>query len=104
MSNIFNLQPEKLEDDLIEIIPLHEEDFDRLFAVASDPMIWELHPSRDRYKKEVFQIFFDGAVASNSAFLVFDKATKELIGSTRYYHFESEKSSIGIGYTFLATK
>ncbi len=58
----FNLQPDILENDLIRIWPLSESDFDRLFAIASDPLIWELHPESDRYKKEVFKKFFDSAV------------------------------------------
>ena len=98
----FNLQPEKLEDDLVLIVPLTDGDFNRLYKVASDPLIWEGHPSKDRYKKEVFKQFFDSAVISNSAFLVFDKQTNELIGSTRFYDFKPEKSKVAIGFTFLA--
>ena len=100
----FNLHPEKLEDDLIEIRPLTEDYFGHLFEVGSDPLIWEVHPVKDRYKKEVFKTYFDGAVASKSSFLVFDKATGELIGSTRYYNYQPELSRIAIGYTFLARK
>ena len=100
---IINLQPE-LENDLIKIVPLKESDFERLFTVASDPSIWEQHPTKDRYKREIFQKYFDGAVESKSAFLVFNKATNELIGSTRFYDFKPEHSSIAIGFTFLARK
>lgn len=100
----FNLRPEKLEDDLILITPLESSDFDRLFAVASDPLIWELHPIKDRYKKEIFREYFDTALTSNSSFLVFTKATNELIGSTRFYDLQLEFSKVAIGYTFLARK
>jgi RimJ/RimL family protein N-acetyltransferase len=104
ITEIFNLQPKKLENELIAIVPLDEKDFDSLFAVASDPLIWELHPETNRYKKEIFKIYFDEAVASNSAFLIYDKATNELMGSTRFYNFQPELSKIAIGYTFLARK
>ena len=97
-----NLQPAVLENDIIIITPLTESDFDRLFAVASDPLIWEQHPSNDRYKKEVFRPFFDGAVASGTAFLIFDKKTNKLIGSTRFYDYKPDEASIAIGYTFIA--
>ena len=100
----FNLQPETLENDQIKLIPLKEDDFEILYKIASDPEIWEQHPSKDRYKKEVFQLFFDGAVESKGAFLVYDSATNELIGSTRYYDFDPENSKIAIGFTFLAKK
>jgi RimJ/RimL family protein N-acetyltransferase len=98
-----NLQP-TLQDELVVLKPLQPEDFEKLFAVASDPLIWEQHPVKDRYKPEVFKIFFDGAVASKGAFLVCEKTTGELMGSTRYYDFKPELSQIAIGFTFIARK
>lgn len=97
-----NWQPRYLENDTVKLLPLTENDFDVLFQVASDPLIWEQHPTRDRYKKEVFQLFFDGAVTSQTAFLIKDKISNSIIGSTRYYDFKPADSSIAIGYTFLA--
>jgi len=98
------LQPSILEDQVVKIIPLQKNDFSKLFEVASDPLIWEQHPTRDRYKKEVFQIYFDSAVESGSAFLLYDKATSELMGSSRYYDYNPALSRIAIGFTFLARK
>jgi RimJ/RimL family protein N-acetyltransferase len=95
-------QPEILENDILKIVPLHESDFDNLFEVASDPLIWEQHPASDRYKKEVFQLYFDGAISGKTAFKIIDKLTNKIIGSTRYYDYMPENSSIAIGYTFLA--
>ena len=97
-----NWRPELLEDTILKIVPLIETDFDRLFEVASDPLIWEQHPSSDRYKKEVFQLYFEGAINGKTAFLIIDKSTGKIIGSTRYYDFKPENSSIAIGYTFLS--
>ena len=99
---IFELGATKLENDLIALQLLQAMDFDRLFKVAADPLIWELHPAKDRYKKEVFQLYFDDALASGSSLLVIDKATDELIGCTRLYDFKPAQSSVAIGYTFLA--
>ena len=97
-----NWRPEILEDDIVKIIPLIETDFDALFKVASDPLIWEQHPAWDRYKPEVFKIYFDGAIAGGTAFKIIDKLTNAIIGSTRYYDQDPENSSTAIGYTFLA--
>lgn len=99
-----NLSPQILEDDLVQLIPLTEKDFDALFLVASDPLIWEQHPTPDRYKREVFKMFFDNALASGSAFLLYDKKSGYLIGTTRYYDYKEEERVIAIGYTFLARK
>ena len=96
-----NLQP-MLEDEIVKLVPLKASDFDRLFKVASDPLIWEQHPTRDRYKREVFQLYFDSAVESQSAFLIYAKENNELIGSSRYYDYDLSKSRIAIGYTFIA--
>src|SRR6185295_18957229 len=98
----FDMQPQLLEDGLIKITPLTANDFEQLFITASDPAIWEQHPEKDRYKRDVFQRYFDSAVKSQSAFLVFEKSTSRLIACTRYLHYEPATSKIEIGYTFLA--
>jgi RimJ/RimL family protein N-acetyltransferase len=101
MHMIFNLQP-TLENEFVKIEPLQSNDFERLYKVASDPLIWEQHPNKDRYKREVFEIFFKGAIESRGAFLVIDKKTREVIGSSRLYDLDEIKNQILIGYTFFA--
>jgi len=101
--NLPNLwQPHHLENELVKLIPLTENDFEVLFEVASDPLLWEQHPKKDRYKREVFIRFFEHAVEHRAAFLIQDKATEKIIGSSGYYDYKPEDSSIIIGYTFLA--
>lgn len=97
----FNTQP-TLENAFIRIRPLKEDDFETLYAIASDPLIWEQHPNKDRYKREVFETFFKGAMESKGAFLVFDCQSGKPIGSSRYYEIDKEKKTLAIGYTFLA--
>lgn len=97
----FQLQP-TLQNEYIRAEPLKSTDFEILYAVASDPLIWEQHPNKDRYKREVFETFFQGAMESGGAFLVFDNQINRLIGSSRYYEFSAEKKSVAIGYTFFA--
>jgi RimJ/RimL family protein N-acetyltransferase len=97
----FELQPH-LVGELIELRPLIPDDWEILFAVASDPLIWEQHPARDRYKKEVFEAFFREALESDGAFAVIDRKTQKVIGSSRYFEYDPVKSEIEIGWTFLA--
>ncbi|MEV4884462.1 GNAT family N-acetyltransferase [Chitinophaga ginsengisegetis] len=99
---IFNTQP-ILENDKVILYPLEEKDFEALYAVASDPEIWRQHPNQDRWKIEVFQVFFDGAMQSKGAFKIVDKATGNIIGSTRIYNYDEQDNSLFIGYTFYAT-
>ncbi len=99
----FDLQP-RLKGEFIELRPLTPEDWDDLFTIASDPFIWEQHPESDRYKENVFKVFFKEALDSGGAFVVIDNKTQQIIGSTRFYGYDSEKSEIEIGWTFLARK
>ena len=99
----FDLQPH-LKGELIELRPLTPEDWDDLFAVASDPLIWEQHPESDRYKEEVFKVFFKDALESGGAFVVIDTRTQRIIGSTRFHGYDPKASEIEIGWTFLARK
>ena len=99
----FELQP-NLKGELIELRPLKPQDWDDLFAVASDPLIWEQHPESDRYKDEVFKVFFREALESGGAFVIIDRKNQQIIGSTRFYGYAPEKSEIEIGWTFLARK
>ena len=99
MKQQFILQP-ILKNNEVILIPLKEIDFEDLFLVASDPLIWEQHPNKDRYKREVFQTFFDGAMQSGGAFLISDSQTKKIIGSSRFYDLATDH--IKIGYTFFS--
>ena len=99
----FELQP-NLKGELIELRPLKPQDWDDLFAVASDPLIWEQHPESDRYKEDVFKVFFREAMESGGAFVIIDRKNQQIIGSTRFHGYAPEKSEIEIGWTFLARK
>lgn len=97
----FNIQP-ILENDTVILYPLQENDFESLYAVASDPKIWEQHPNKERWKRNVFQTFFNGAIESKGAFKIVDKLTGNIIGSTRIYDYNEKDNSIVVGYTFYA--
>ena len=96
----FDLQP-TLHGRLIDVRPLRPDDFQPLFAAASDPLIWDQHPDRDRYKHEVFQKFFDVAIASKGALAVIDGTSGRIIGSSRYCNFNPAEREVEIGFTFL---
>jgi N-acetyltransferase len=97
----FDLQP-SLKGELLELRPLRAEHFDDLYAVAADPLIWEQHPIKDRYKQEVFTAFFREALESGGALLATDSKDGQVIGSSRFHGYDKEKSEIEIGWTFLA--
>jgi RimJ/RimL family protein N-acetyltransferase len=97
----FDLQP-TLKGQWIELRPLKKADFENLYAVSSDPLVWEQHPHRERYQRSVFEDFFRIAMDSKGALLALDTETQKVIGSSRYYDLDLRQSRVAIGYTFLA--
>ena len=97
---MFDLQP-TLRGRLIELRPLRPEDFDALFAAASDPLIWKQHPESDRYERDVFQRYFDSGIQSKGAFAVIDLKSGRIIGSSRYWAYNRDEREVEIGWTFL---
>src|SRR5512135_69537 len=96
-----DLQP-TLVGELVELRPVRPDDFEALHAAASDPLIWQVHPEPDRYKREVFEKFFAGALQCKGAFTVVDRKSGRVIGSTRFHHYYPDKKQVEIGWTFLA--
>src|ERR1700733_4034628 len=97
----FDLQP-ILEGKLLRLRPLQAGDFQELYAVASDPLIWEQHPNSDRYQEEVFREFFREGLESGGALIAIDAKDGRVIGSSRFHGYNEEKSEIEIGWSFLA--
>lgn len=99
MNSSPNLQP-ILQNAAWQLLPLQPADFEEVYAVASDPLVWEQHPNKDRWKREVFAVFFEGAMQSGGAFKVVERSTGKVLGCTRFYGYEPADNSIHIGYTF----
>jgi len=97
----FELQP-TLRGSLLTLRPLDAADYDALFAVAADPLIWELHPDRERYTEARFRVFFEGAIQSGGAFAAIDNEDGAIIGSSRYLALDEARGEVEIGYSFLA--
>jgi N-acetyltransferase len=98
----FDLQP-VLTGQLVRLRPLRRDDFDELYGVASDPLIWEQHPEPERCQLEVFRGFFRSALDSGGALVALDAADgKRIIGSSRFAGYDPSRSEVEIGWTFLA--
>ena len=97
----FDLQPH-LIGGLLELRPMGPEDWEPLFAVAADPLIWEVHPARERYKEEHFRDYFQEGLESGGALVAVDRKTQRIIGASRYFWYGSDQSELEIGWTFLS--
>lgn len=95
-----------LEGERLLLRPLQESDWAALYAVASDPDIWAVHPSHDRWQEPVFRAFFDDALAKGGALAIIDKATDEVIGSSRFQFSDrlAEEGELEIGWSFIARR
>jgi RimJ/RimL family protein N-acetyltransferase len=92
-----------LEGEHVRLRPLRPEDWDALFAVASDPLIWEQHPAHDRWQEPVFRAFFEDALANGGALIALDAQSGAVIGSSRFEGLsEADGGSVEIGWTFLS--
>ena len=95
------MQP-SLRGELLTLRPLKSDDFEALFAVSSDPLIWELHPERTRFQRDVFRKFFDAAMESKGAFAAIDNKTGEMLGSSRFAAYDPLTRTVEVGYSFLS--
>lgn len=101
MSGTFDLQP-TLAGDLLRVRPLTRQDFDALYQVASDPLVWEQHPAKDRWKREVFSELFDRLLSGGGGLVIVDKSRGAVVGSSSYYEYRPTERDIVVGYTFFA--
>jgi RimJ/RimL family protein N-acetyltransferase len=95
------LQP-TLANAAVILRPLGAEDWDGLYAVASDPLVWAGHPAHDRWQQSIFRAFFAAALRSGGALVAIDPASGAIIGSSRYDHDRAGPGEVEIGWTFLA--
>lgn len=97
-SAMLDLQP-TLTGTPLTLRPLAAQDYDELFAAASDPLIWAQHPDPGRGTREGFAPYFDGALQSKSCLVAIDAA--RLVGWSRYTNYVPG-DRVEIGYSFLA--
>ena len=92
-----------LETERLTLRPLGEDDREALYAIASDPAVWEQHPIHDRWRREVFDAFCDEGLASGGSLAVLRKSNGQVVGHTRYDKYDPEEGGVvEIGWTFLA--
>jgi len=72
----FEYQP-VLRGDLVILRPLRSDDYDDLYHVAADPLIWEQHPVPTRHEAGEFQAFFGRALASGGTLIAIDATGRD---------------------------
>ena len=96
-----------LENDRVRLRPLEATDFEELKAVAFDPELWRYTLTRGddavslaAYIAAALQARQEG---QRYPFIIIDRATGRLAGSTSYYNIDPADRRLSIGYTWVGT-
>ncbi len=99
----FDFQP-TLTGDLIMMRPYSDDDFDALYTVASDPLIWEVHPVPERAQRPYFKANTDDALSDKGGLVAIERATGAIVGFSRYSQVYVGADEVEIGWTFLSRR
>ncbi len=99
------LQEHILENDAVRLNPLHHQDIDQLLHFSEEqPELWKysLQPANGL---ENLKNYIDFALRGRKEetsypFIVFDKRTQQIAGSTRFYDFQKNHNTVQLGYTW----
>lgn len=96
-----------LENSRVRLRPLEAADFEELKLVAFDPDIWQYTITR---ADDVLSLAAYIAAAEQARqagqrypFVIIDRDSKRLVGSTSYYNIDLDNQKLSIGYTWLGT-
>lgn len=95
-----------LESETVKLAPLHRNHGDELVAVASDGRLWGLWftgvPGRDTIHSYIEKALSEKEAGRALPFVVIEKASNKIIGSTRFCNADSQNNRFEIGYTWYA--
>ena len=99
------LQEYILENERVRLQPMHQIDIDKLqvFSVEQ-PEIWKysLQPANglENLKSYMETALLSKKEEKSYPFIVFDKRSQQIAGSTRFYDFQKNQKTVQIGYTW----
>ena len=94
-----------LENDKVLLRPLEKNDFSELMNFSiNEPNLWEysLLPAdgQENLKKYLDFAFKEKQAERSYPFLVIDKLTKKVAGTTRFYDYQKRHNTTQLGYTW----
>lgn len=102
------LKPTELEGKNVKLVPLSIAHKDQLLKASADGKLWELWftsvPSAKTIDQYLAKAFRDQEKGIALPFVVVDKNTCEIIGSTRFCNALPEHKRVEIGFTWYAKK
>jgi len=94
-----------LENDRVKLSPLQKEHIADLKEYSiSEPTLWQYSLVNAAGEKNMIK-YIDLAISKRAkkdsyAFVVFDKKTQKIAGSTRFYDYKKTHSTVQLGYTW----
>ncbi|QSB12023.1 GNAT family N-acetyltransferase [Lysinibacillus fusiformis] len=94
-----------LENEVVKLKPLELSDLQEILETGSYPEIWS-HMSTTIEKKEDVNNFVENALRAKDGktefpFVIVDKQSGDIIGSTRFMDIDDKHQRLEIGYTWL---
>ncbi len=97
-----------LENDRVQLRPLTTADYEALQSVAADPELWTYTLTRADdaigLAAYIAQALEGREQETRYPFLIIDKNTGLVAGSTSFYNVHPEEARISIGYTWVGTE
>lgn len=98
----------ELKGEKVKLVPLEKFHRDDLLNAAADGKLWELWftsvPSPKNIDSYIEHALSQKQNGTEFPFVVIDRKSGELLGSTRYYNLQPENRRLEIGYTWYAKK
>lgn len=96
----------ELESKSVKLMPLRMEHAKALVEAATDGHLWELWftsvPNKDTVKEYISKALIDQDKGLALPFVVLDKASQKIIGTTRYCNADVKNKRVEIGYTWYS--
>ncbi|PYF06792.1 GNAT family N-acetyltransferase [Ureibacillus chungkukjangi] len=94
-----------LENEIVELRPIQLEDAEGILRAGMYPEIWE-HLSVSLLTKEAVELYIENAIKEREAnisysFVIIDKATNQIIGSTSFLDIAENHKRVEIGSTWI---
>ena len=104
MTHLTKLQP-VLRGGSVDLIPLKKEHFPELIKLSKDKRIWEFYvldgTDEKRFLETLHGAFTESEKGNQFSFVIYHKAGKKIIGSTRFMDIQPAHKKLEIGWTWL---